>query len=97
VTGQGAIVPSAQAAEPERPPWETRALTAAPPLSPNEPAMARIIARDAEIDLALLKVPQRPPAVAQLRLTAQQGENVLPTASRSPACFRQAATSPLAP
>jgi TPR repeat protein len=39
-------------------------------------AAAQIVARDTGIDLALLKVAQRSPATAQLRLTVQQGDSV---------------------
>lgn len=37
---------------------------------------ASIVARDQRIDLALLKVPQRPPSVALLRLMVRQGESI---------------------
>jgi TPR repeat protein len=59
-------------------------------------ATARIIARDARIDLALLKLPLRSPATAQLRLTVRQGA-YSPMAFRSRACSRQAGTSQPAP
>jgi TPR repeat protein len=39
-------------------------------------AAAQIVARDTGIDLALLKVAERSPATAQLRLTVQQGDSV---------------------
>jgi TPR repeat protein len=44
--------------------------------APGIAASAPITARDAQADLALLKVPQRSPAIASLRLTARQGENI---------------------